>query len=63
MASDGSWNDESAADGHWDAGAIWQLGEQGIWLGMPGLRLGVGLPHREGSFSNESPDAGSWESE
>ena len=63
MAEAGTFQSESAAAGNFDDGAVWTLGESGIWLGMGGLLLGVGYPHREGSFSDESASPGSWESE
>ncbi len=49
-----SWTTEEPPPAEWGEGAVWQLGEVGIWLGMGGLRLGVGYPHRQGTYSDES---------
>ena len=66
----GSWDAEGGSTanyvtetevvGNWDAGHGWYLGEVGIWLGLPGLYLGWGLPHRIGAYADEAPATGKW---
>ncbi len=54
------WTDETVQDGVWGDGAVWTIGEAGIWIGMPGLFIGMGYSHREGAYSDESPATGLW---
>ena len=54
------WTDENENAGVWGDGAVWTLGETGIFLGMPGLYLGLGLTHRNGVYADESESEGSW---
>ena len=55
-----AWTDETVPDGEWGDGAVWAIGEAGIWIGMPGLFIGVGHSHRAGAYSDETPAPGLW---
>ena len=41
-------------------GAVWTIGEAGIWIGAPGLFIGMGYSYRDATYSDESPATGLW---
>jgi len=56
--ADGQFTDDSVGAGAFGEGNVWTLGETGIYLGMPGLYLGVGFPDKLGKYSNDLPAEG-----
>jgi len=54
------WTDNTDSTGEWGDGACWALGAIGIFFGMPGLYIGLGISHRQGAYTGESEAEGVW---
>ena len=60
MAETGVYSDESTTDGVWGDGAVWTIGQTGIWIGMPNLFIGIGTSFADATYSDETVKTGVW---
>lgn len=53
------YTDETIS-GEWTNGPVWTIGQQGIWIGLPGLFIGIGQHFITGEYTEETAETGQW---